>query len=71
MERERLAALLRDADAAVATARAEIERQLGVIAGVEAQGKDASDARDTLQRLELAERLYRQQRDRLSEDLSK
>jgi hypothetical protein len=71
MDHGMLERLLRDADSAIAARREEVEQQRELIASLKADGKNTADARDTLRRLELAERLYRQHRDRLSEELNR
>jgi hypothetical protein len=71
MHHEMLARLLKDAESVIAARREEVELQRKLIAALRADGKNTSDAFDTLRRLELAERLYRQHRDRLSEELNR
>ena len=71
MDREMLAAQLKDADETIAARHEQIDLQCKVVATMEARGEDTADARENLQRLELAQSLYRQHRDRLAESLKK
>lgn len=71
MDREMLTAQLKDADESIAARQEQIELQRKVVARIEARGDDTAAVKETLQRLELAQSLYRQHRDRLAEALKK
>ena len=71
MDREMLTAQLKDADESLAARQEQIELQRKVVATMEARGEDTAAVKETLQRLELAQSLYRQHRDRLAEALKK
>jgi hypothetical protein len=58
--------ILADADETIAIRQDQIEIQRRVAAGLEAEGQDAADALHTLERLELAQILYKQHRERLA-----
>jgi hypothetical protein len=63
-------AFLRDADAALAARRAEVECQYELLARINANRGDVSDARETLDRLEIEECHCREHRNRLAAALS-
>ena len=69
MDREILAAQLKDADEAIAARHEQIALQRKLIASMEARGENTDNATESLERLELAQKLYQQHRDRLADAL--
>jgi hypothetical protein len=71
MDREMLAAQLKDADETIAARHEQIDLQRKLVARLETEDPEVAEARATLERLELAQALYKQHRDRLAEALKK
>jgi hypothetical protein len=71
MDREMLAAQLRDADKALAEMHEQIEKQRAEIAELEANGHSTEIARAKLDNLQEALALYLLHRERLADELKK
>jgi hypothetical protein len=71
MDREMLAAQLRDADKALAEKREEIEKLRAEIAELEGDGQSTEIARAKLDNLQEALALYLLHRERLADELKK